>query len=45
MLRFVGGDNPTHLKIFMTVHGENMVATVKLSDSVSDLKSLPLYSD
>lgn len=44
-LKLVGEEKVTHLKIYMTVHGEEFVANVKLLDNVSELVSVPKYSD
>lgn len=44
-LRFVGGDDATHLKIYMTVRGEEYMSTVKLNDMRSDLVQQPKYAD
>ena len=45
-IRFIGGDNPTHFKIYMQMHGnEYFTSTVKLADGVSDWKQQSRYDD
>ena len=45
-IRFIGGDNPTHIKIYMHMHGnEYFVSTVRLDDGVADLRQQSRYDD
>ena len=44
-IRLIGGDSCTHLRIYITLNGEDMVSNVNLSDSVSDLAPYTAYSD
>ena len=42
-IKFLGGDNVNYLRIYMKVDGQPMISDVQMSDSVANLKSLPLY--
>lgn len=43
--RFLGGDNETHLRVYMVIDGEDFISDVQLSDGVSSLKKLARYQD
>ena len=44
-IKFIGGDQETHLRVYMIVNGKEFVSNVQLSDSVADLRQEDKYSD
>ena len=35
-IRFIGGDEPSHLRVYMIIEDKSFVSDVKLIDNVSD---------
>ena len=44
-IKFIGGDRPSHLRVYMVIGGVNMVANAKLDHSHADLQHFESYSD
>ena len=44
-IKIVGGDRPTHLRVYLTVNGKDKIANIKLTDGVADLAELVPYKD
>ena len=44
-IKFLGGNDETHLRVYMKVDGVDFISDVQLSDSVADLRQRDRYSD
>lgn len=44
-LKFLGGDEPTHLRIYMTINGEKFIADARLNQTESTFSKFQDYSD
>lgn len=44
-IKFLGGDEDTHLRVYLTVEGKTYISDIKLSDSVATLKPHDRYYD
>lgn len=42
-IRFIGGDSPSHLRVYMMIEDKSFVSDVKLVDNVSDWRPQDLY--
>jgi len=43
--KFLGGDEDTHLRVYLTVDGVDFISDIQLSDSVATLKKVAKYQD